>query len=163
MVLGIVELKFFKVSIIFSSLFLNCFSSVFFLLAWLREPSCPFLQQEMSSQIFKLEFVSFYLWSIPSTYPICCYRLTQNDTIMWKEALHKRKEGRCPMEPGEVALVLMAMGYPKDSQIYVASGAVYGGENRMAPLRNMYPNLVCSLHCLFFVCLQCVLCRHLPC
>jgi len=34
------------------------------------------------------------------------------------------------------------MGYPKETQIYVASGQVYGGQNRMAPLRNMFPNLV---------------------
>ncbi|GFP97515.1 uncharacterized protein at1g04910 [Phtheirospermum japonicum] len=54
----------------------------------------------------------------------------------------KRKEGRCPLEPGEVAVMLRAMGYPKETQIYVASGQVYGGQNRMAPLRNMFPNLV---------------------
>jgi hypothetical protein len=34
------------------------------------------------------------------------------------------------------------MGYSKETQIYVASGQVYGGNNRMAPLRNMFPNLV---------------------
>jgi hypothetical protein len=34
------------------------------------------------------------------------------------------------------------MGYTKETQIYVASGQVYGGSNRMAPLRNMFPNLV---------------------
>ena len=33
------------------------------------------------------------------------------------------------------------MGYPKETQIYVASGQVYGGQSRMAPLRNMFPNL----------------------
>lgn len=39
-------------------------------------------------------------------------------------------------------MILRAMGYPKETQIYVASGQVYGGQNRMAPLRNMFPNLV---------------------
>jgi len=39
-------------------------------------------------------------------------------------------------------VILRAMGYPKETQIYVASGQVYGGQNRMAPLRNMFPNLV---------------------
>ncbi|PON40443.1 GDP-fucose protein O-fucosyltransferase [Parasponia andersonii] len=34
-----------------------------------------------------------------------------------------------PLEPGEVAVIL-----------YVASGQVYGGKNRMAPLRNIFPN-----------------------
>ncbi|XP_009602874.1 protein PECTIC ARABINOGALACTAN SYNTHESIS-RELATED-like [Nicotiana tabacum] len=61
---------------------------------------------------------------------------------LWALALQKRKEGRCPLEPGEVAVLLRAMGYPKETQIYVASGQVYGGQNRMAPLRNMFPNLV---------------------
>ncbi|KAL8208245.1 hypothetical protein R6Q57_007657 [Mikania cordata] len=61
---------------------------------------------------------------------------------LWPLALQKRKEGRCPLEPGEVTVMLRAMGYPKETQIYVASGQVYGGQNRMAPLRNMFPNLV---------------------
>nr|GMD26238.1 protein PECTIC ARABINOGALACTAN SYNTHESIS-RELATED [Ipomoea batatas] len=61
---------------------------------------------------------------------------------LWQLALHKRKEGWCPLEPGEVALLLRAMGYPKETQIYVASGEVYGGENSMTPLKNMFPNLV---------------------
>lgn len=66
----------------------------------------------------------------------------QNGSHLWNLALQKRKEGRCPLEPGEVAVLLRAMGYPKETQIYVASGQVYGGHNRMAPLRNMFPNLV---------------------
>lgn len=68
----------------------------------------------------------------------------QNGSHLWQLALQKRKEGRCPLEPGEVAVILRAMGYPKETQIYVASGQVYGGQNRMAPLRNMFPNLVTS-------------------
>lgn len=71
--------------------------------------------------------------------------LLQNGSHLWQLALQKRKEGRCPLEPGEVAVILRAMGYPKETQIYVASGQVYGGQNRMAPLRNMFPNLVRSL------------------
>ncbi|MQL88369.1 hypothetical protein Taro_020934 [Colocasia esculenta] len=69
-------------------------------------------------------------------------RRYKNGSHLWHLALQKRKEGRCPLEPGEVAVILRAMGYPKDTQIYVASGQVYGGQNRMAPLRNMFPNLV---------------------
>lgn len=61
---------------------------------------------------------------------------------MWKEALCKRKQGKCPLEPGEVALILKGMGYNEETQIYVASGPVHGGETRMRPLRNLYPNLV---------------------
>lgn len=66
----------------------------------------------------------------------------QDGSHLWALALQKRKEGRCPLEPGEVAVMLRAMGYPKETQIYVASGQVYGGQNRMAPLRNMFPNHV---------------------
>ncbi|WOK96866.1 hypothetical protein Cni_G05574 [Canna indica] len=69
-------------------------------------------------------------------------RRYKNGSHLWQLALQKRKEGRCPLEPGEVAVLLRAMGYPKETQIYVASGQVYGGKNRMAPLRNMFPNLV---------------------
>lgn len=69
-------------------------------------------------------------------------RRYKNGSHLWQLALQKRKEGRCPLEPGEVAVILRAMGYPKETQIYVASGQVYGGRNRMAPLRNMFPNLV---------------------
>ncbi|XP_062158359.1 protein PECTIC ARABINOGALACTAN SYNTHESIS-RELATED [Alnus glutinosa] len=69
-------------------------------------------------------------------------RRYKNGSHLWNLALQKRKEGRCPLEPGEVAVLLRAMGYPKETQIYVASGQVYGGHNRMAPLRNMFPNLV---------------------
>lgn len=73
------------------------------------------------------------------------YIRMQNGSHLWQLALQKRKEGRCPLEPGEVAVILRAMGYPKETQIYVASGQVYGGQNRMAPLRNMFPNLVIPL------------------
>ncbi|XP_047318854.1 protein PECTIC ARABINOGALACTAN SYNTHESIS-RELATED-like [Impatiens glandulifera] len=69
-------------------------------------------------------------------------RRFKNGSHLWSLALQKRKEGRCPLEPGEVAVILRAMGYPKETQIYVASGQVYGGQNRMAPLRNMFPYLV---------------------
>ncbi|XP_020583589.1 uncharacterized protein At1g04910 [Phalaenopsis equestris] len=69
-------------------------------------------------------------------------RRFKNGSHLWQLALQKRKEGRCPLEPGEVAVILRAMGYPKETQIYVASGQVYGGQNRMAPLRNTFPNLV---------------------
>ncbi|XP_071928579.1 protein PECTIC ARABINOGALACTAN SYNTHESIS-RELATED isoform X2 [Coffea arabica] len=68
-------------------------------------------------------------------------RRFKDGSHLWALALQKRKEGRCPLEPGEVAVMLRAMGYPKETQIYVASGQVYGGQNRMAPLRNMFPNL----------------------
>jgi hypothetical protein len=73
---------------------------------------------------------------------LCLLLCVQNGSHLWPLALQKRKEGRCPLEPGEIAVILRALGYTSGTQIYVASGQVYGGKNRMAPLRNMFPNLV---------------------
>ncbi|KAM0888145.1 hypothetical protein ACQ4PT_028503 [Festuca glaucescens] len=70
-------------------------------------------------------------------------RRFKNGSHLWPLCpLEKRKEGRCPLEPEEIGFILRAVGYTKETQIYVASGQVYGGNNRMAPLRNMFPNLV---------------------
>ncbi|GAB2223109.1 hypothetical protein Droror1_Dr00017246 [Drosera rotundifolia] len=40
-------------------------------------------------------------------------RRYKNGSHLWQLALQKQKEGRCPLEPGEVAVILRAMGYPK--------------------------------------------------
>ncbi|XP_058785509.1 O-fucosyltransferase 16-like [Vicia villosa] len=63
----------------------------------------------------------------------------------WK-TLHKsnpdraRRQGRCPLTPEEVGLMLRALGYGSDVHIYVASGEVYGGEKTLAPLKALFPN-----------------------
>ncbi|XP_057516496.1 O-fucosyltransferase 6-like [Amaranthus tricolor] len=63
----------------------------------------------------------------------------------WK-TLHKsnpdkqRRQGKCPLTPEEVGLMLRALGYNSDVHIYVASGEVYGGEETLAPLRALFPN-----------------------
>uniref|UniRef100_A0A803MCF1 O-fucosyltransferase family protein n=1 Tax=Chenopodium quinoa TaxID=63459 RepID=A0A803MCF1_CHEQI len=62
----------------------------------------------------------------------------------WK-TLHKsnpdkqRRQGKCPLTPEEVGLMLRALGYNSDVHIYVASGEVYGGEDTLAPLRALFP------------------------
>ncbi|KAI3736450.1 hypothetical protein L6452_15991 [Arctium lappa] len=64
----------------------------------------------------------------------------------WK-TLHKRnpdrerRQGRCPLTPEEVGLMLRALGYGSDIHIYVASGEVYGGEETLAPLKALFPNI----------------------
>ncbi|KAK9065151.1 hypothetical protein SSX86_016534 [Deinandra increscens subsp. villosa] len=64
----------------------------------------------------------------------------------WK-TLHKRnpdrerRQGRCPLTPEEVGLMLRALGYDSDVHIYVASGEVYGGETTLAPLKALFPNI----------------------
>ncbi|XP_074263852.1 O-fucosyltransferase 16-like [Silene latifolia] len=51
-----------------------------------------------------------------------------------------RRQGRCPLTPKEVGLMLRALGYGSDVHIYVASGEVYGGEETLAPLKELFPN-----------------------
>ncbi|GAB4828425.1 O-fucosyltransferase 16 [Ancistrocladus abbreviatus] len=51
-----------------------------------------------------------------------------------------RRQGRCPLTPEEVGLMLRALGYGRDVHIYVASGVVYGGEDTLAPLKSLFPN-----------------------
>lgn len=51
-----------------------------------------------------------------------------------------RRQGRCPLTPEEVGLMLRALGYGSDVHIYVASGEVYGGEETLAPLKSLFPN-----------------------
>ncbi|KAF7138265.1 hypothetical protein RHSIM_Rhsim07G0254800 [Rhododendron simsii] len=51
-----------------------------------------------------------------------------------------RRQGKCPLTPEEVGLMLRALGYGKDVHIYVASGEVYRGEETLAPLKVLFPN-----------------------
>ncbi|KAF3434841.1 hypothetical protein FNV43_RR21928 [Rhamnella rubrinervis] len=63
----------------------------------------------------------------------------------WK-SLHQsnpdkvRRNGRCPLTPEEVGLMLRALGFGSDVHLYVASGEVYGGEQTLAPLKELFPN-----------------------
>lgn len=63
----------------------------------------------------------------------------------WKAIHHRnpdreRRNGRCPLTPEEVGFMLHALGFGSDCYLYVASGEVYGGENTLAPLKEMFPN-----------------------
>ncbi|KAL6660144.1 hypothetical protein ACP70R_002266 [Stipagrostis hirtigluma subsp. patula] len=64
----------------------------------------------------------------------------------WKEkeidSEKKRLEGLCPLTPGETTLVLKALGFPRETRIYMASGEIYGGEKRLAALKAEFPNIV---------------------
>lgn len=53
----------------------------------------------------------------------------------------ERRHGKCPLTPGEVGLMLSALGFRSDVHIYVASGEVYGGEESMSPLKDLFPNI----------------------
>ncbi|KAG5522417.1 hypothetical protein RHGRI_034560 [Rhododendron griersonianum] len=57
----------------------------------------------------------------------------------WREkeilSEEKRLQGLCPLTPEEATLVLQALGFDKDMQIYIASGEIYGSQRRLAALR----------------------------
>ncbi|KAE8680361.1 hypothetical protein F3Y22_tig00111392pilonHSYRG00717 [Hibiscus syriacus] len=76
----------------------------------------------------------------------CSVRCYQNRVLPRWKTLHKtnpdrqRRQGKCPLTPEEVGLMLRALGYGSDVHIYVASGEVYGGEETLRPLKSLFPN-----------------------
>ncbi|GAB4840411.1 Protein ESMERALDA 1 [Ancistrocladus abbreviatus] len=52
-----------------------------------------------------------------------------------------RINGKCPLTPLEVGLMLRGMGFDKNTSIYLASGKIYNAERNMAPLFEMFPLL----------------------
>eukprot|EP00897_Mesotaenium_endlicherianum_P003856 jgi/Mesen1/3499/ME000197S02520 len=52
-----------------------------------------------------------------------------------------RRDGKCPLTPLEVGMMLRGMGFPKSTRLYMAAGQIYRGDRMMAPLRAMFPNL----------------------
>ncbi|XP_015933876.1 O-fucosyltransferase 9 [Arachis duranensis] len=52
-----------------------------------------------------------------------------------------RVDGRCPLTPLEVGMMLRGMGYDNTTSVYVAAGKIYKAQKYMAPLRQMFPRL----------------------
>ncbi|GAB2279983.1 Protein ESMERALDA 1 [Dionaea muscipula] len=52
-----------------------------------------------------------------------------------------RINGKCPLTPLEVGLMLRGMGFHKNTSIYLASGKIYDAVRNMAPLFEMFPLL----------------------
>lgn len=52
----------------------------------------------------------------------------------------ERSRGKCPLTPQEIGLMLRALGFTNDTYLYVASGEIYGGEETLQPLRELFPN-----------------------
>ncbi|MCO5558952.1 hypothetical protein L7F22_012543 [Adiantum nelumboides] len=52
-----------------------------------------------------------------------------------------RVNGKCPLTPLEVGLMLRGMGFQNDTPIFVASGNIYKADKYMAPLHQMFPFL----------------------
>ncbi|KAL3680357.1 hypothetical protein R1sor_023313 [Riccia sorocarpa] len=61
-------------------------------------------------------------------------------TLHNKNPDKERRNGKCPLTPTEVGLMLRALGFGEDVHLYVASGDVYGGEATLAPLKALFPN-----------------------
>ncbi|PKA48837.1 Uncharacterized protein AXF42_Ash016353 [Apostasia shenzhenica] len=52
-----------------------------------------------------------------------------------------RSEGQCPLMPEEAVLMLAALGFKRNTRIYVAGADIYGGKSRMRALKSLYSNL----------------------
>ncbi|XP_010692399.2 O-fucosyltransferase 31 [Beta vulgaris subsp. vulgaris] len=52
-----------------------------------------------------------------------------------------RNQGRCPLTPEEIGLLLAALGFSNNTRLYLASHKVYGGEARISTLRKLFPRI----------------------
>ncbi|XVE85419.1 hypothetical protein DITRI_Ditri17bG0089800 [Diplodiscus trichospermus] len=52
-----------------------------------------------------------------------------------------RINGKCPLTPLEVGLMLRGMGFDNNTYMFLASGKIYNAEKTMAPLLEMFPSL----------------------
>ncbi|KAL5556556.1 hypothetical protein UlMin_038792 [Ulmus minor] len=50
-----------------------------------------------------------------------------------------RSQGRCPLTPEEIGLLLAALGFDNTTRLYLASHKVFGGEARISTLRELFP------------------------
>ncbi|KAJ7949699.1 O-fucosyltransferase [Quillaja saponaria] len=52
-----------------------------------------------------------------------------------------RVDGKCPLTPLEVGMMLRGMGFDNSTSVYVAAGKIYKAEKYMAPLKQIFPRL----------------------
>ncbi|KAJ9145955.1 hypothetical protein P3X46_028280 [Hevea brasiliensis] len=52
-----------------------------------------------------------------------------------------RVDGKCPLTPLEVGMMLRGMGFYNTTSVYVAAGNIYKADKFMAPLKRMFPRL----------------------
>lgn len=52
-----------------------------------------------------------------------------------------RMDGKCPLTPLEVGMMLIGMGFDNNTSVYVAAGKIYKAEKYMAPLKLLFPRL----------------------
>lgn len=73
-------------------------------------------------------------------------QLGRENTHHWKtkkiNSTEQRVEGYCPLTPKEVGIFLQALGYSRNTWIYIAAGEIYGGSKSLGELKKYFPNLV---------------------
>ncbi|KAL3818222.1 hypothetical protein ACJIZ3_004127 [Penstemon smallii] len=62
------------------------------------------------------------------------------ETLPESSPNEERMRGKCPLTPHEVGLLLRALGFNNNTHLYVASGEIYGGEETLGPLIELFPN-----------------------
>ncbi|KAM7258218.1 hypothetical protein ACFE04_013959 [Oxalis oulophora] len=70
--------------------------------------------------------------------------------VLWQGRVSKsqftdeelRNQGRCPLTPEEIGLLLSALGFSNNTRLYLASHKVYGGEARISSLLTLFPLMV---------------------
>ncbi|RHN46253.1 putative GDP-fucose protein O-fucosyltransferase [Medicago truncatula] len=70
---------------------------------------------------------------------VCAFPWWREKEIISEE---RRSQGLCPLTPEEAALVLLALGFGRETLIYIAAGEIYGGKRRLAQLRAAFPQIV---------------------
>ncbi|BFI11822.1 hypothetical protein MPTK1_4g02160 [Marchantia polymorpha subsp. ruderalis] len=68
------------------------------------------------------------------------FRKRRNSQFPQKDPHKERREGRCPLTPLELGLLLRAMGFGEDVVLYIVMGDVYGGDESLAPLKQLFPD-----------------------
>jgi hypothetical protein len=65
--------------------------------------------------------------------------------VLWFRApdpTTQRKTGQCPLTPEEAVLMLAALGVKRRTRIYLTTAEVWGGQDRLIPLKGLYPYFV---------------------
>lgn len=64
-------------------------------------------------------------------------KFTRKDRVIRPDL--NRLEGKCPLSPLEVGMMLRGMGFDNNTSIYLASGNIYNAVKHLAPLQTMFP------------------------
>ncbi|KAL3686965.1 hypothetical protein R1sor_013274 [Riccia sorocarpa] len=68
------------------------------------------------------------------------YRRSWGRGVQVKDPHKERSMGKCPLTPMELGLLLRAMGFGEDSFLYIVMGSIYGGNETLTPLKELFPH-----------------------